>query len=487
MTRLKHLADINGPADLPGYDPSAHGTGIVHLGLGAFHRAHQAVYTDAALAAEGGDWRIIGVSLRSVEIVEALSAQNGLYTVIERDDAASTGRVIGAISKALSGAGGGAEILRALSDPSTRIVSLSVTEKAYGISRDAYQADPSHPAVAADLAHPETPSGVLGLLSAALRARRAAGHDPFTVLCCDNLPDNGAMLRGGVISFTEHHDPELAQWIADTVAFPSTMVDRITPAATDETLADALALTGCEDHAAIETEPFSQWVIEDHFPTGRPAWEAGGALFVEDVRPYELMKLRLLNGAHSMLAYAGFLAGCDYVRDVMARPDLARLIARQMDAAAATLPPLDAIDLQAYRDQLLARFANRAIAHRTAQIAMDGTQKLPQRIFAPAVDTLRAGGDLSAFAFATAVWMRYALGRHEDGTSYTLNDPRGEEITAALKDKTEAAAISRALHALPGLVPNSLSDSPKWRGAVEQKLTTLLQDGVEAAIRKEAE
>ena len=265
------------------------------------------------------------------------------------------------------------------------------------------------------------------------------------------------------------------------------MVDRITPAATEETLADALALTGCEDHAAIETEPFSQWVIEDHFPTGRPAWEAGGALFVDDVRPYELMKLRLLNGAHSMLAYAGFLAGCAYVRDVMARPDLAHLIARQMNAAAATLPPLEAIDLEAYRDQLLARFANRAIAHRTAQIAMDGTQKLPQRIFAPAVDTLRAGGDLSAFAFATAVWMRYALGHHEDGTRYALNDPRGDEITAALKGKTEAAAISRALHALPGLIPNSLGDNPNWRGAVERTLATILQDGIEAAIRKEAD
>ena len=485
MTRLTSLAAITGPAARPGYDPAAHGRGIVHLGIGAFHRAHQAVMTDTAMAVAGGDWRITGVSLRSTEIAEAMGPQNGLYTLIERGAGGTPARVIASIRDVI--AADPAATLAALADPAVRIVTLTVTEKGYGIDRATHAPDPAHPAVRADLANPEAPVGVLGLLMAALRLRRAAGAAPFTVLSCDNLPENGALLRGGVIGFARHVDPALAGWIAAEVAFPSSMVDRITPATTEATLAEAERQTGCTDLAAVETEPFLQWVIEDHFPQGRPAWEAAGAIFVTDVAPYERMKLTMLNGSHSMLAYAGFLSGHRYVRDVMADPALSVLVARHLAAAAAVMPPLEGIDLSAYAEALAERFRNPAIAHETFQIAMDGTQKLPQRIFQPGLTALEQGQPLAPFAFATAAWMRYTLGQTDEGQPYALRDPREEEIRGALADvPREAGAIFDALNALPGLIPAALTTAPGWRAAVTGSLDPMLSQGMVAALREEA-
>lgn len=486
MNRLSTLTQVSGPAGLPGYDPAAHGRGIVHLGIGAFHRAHQAAMTDAAISASGGDWRITGVSLRSTDVAAAMNPQNGLYTLIDRGASGTTARIIAAIRDVI--AADPAATLAAMIDPTVRIVTLTVTEKGYGIDRATRAFDPAHPAVRADLEAPDAPSGVLGLLAAALRSRRAAGHAPFTVLSCDNLPENGALLRNGVISFATALDPGLGAWIADQVAFPSSMVDRITPAATDQTLAEAERQTGCVDLAAVETEPFSQWVIEDHFPQGRPDWEAGGAIFVTDVAPYEQMKLTMLNGSHSMLAYAGFLSGHRYVRDVMADPILSELVGRHLRAAAEGMPPLPGIDLDAYAAALADRFRNPAIAHETFQIAMDGTQKLPQRIFQPALLALDEGRSLAQFALATAAWMRYALGETDDGTIYALRDPRQAEIMTALSElPREADVIYDALRDLPGLMPDALRASGTWRKSVIQCLDSMLRQGVIASLREEAE
>ena len=486
MSRLSRAALSRLPEGVvPGYDPAAHGAGIVHLGAGAFHRAHQAAITDAALAASGGDWRITGVSLRSTALSEALEPQDGLFTLIERGEA-DRARVIASIDRVIAARGASEPVLDALTAPRTRIVTLTVTEKAYGIDRDGPDADPRHDDVAADLETPRTPRGVLGLLVEALRRRQAAGLAPFTVLCCDNLPENGALLRGGVLGFARRVDPDLADWIAAEVAFPSSMVDRITPAATDDTRALAERLTGYEDAAAIETEPFCQWVIEDRFPQGRPEWEAGGAIFVEDVAPYERMKLRMLNGAHSMIAYAGFVAGHALVRDAMADRGLAALVRRHIAAAARTLDPLPGIDLTAYGVELAARFANPAIAHETYQIAMDGSQKLPQRIFGPACDAQQAGQDLRPFAFATAAWARYCTGRADAGGTYGLRDPREAEIAAVVERAgRDAEALTGGLLRLPGLTPPMLMD-----GAFETRtaeiLRVMLDRGMAAAIVKEA-
>lgn len=484
--RLGRSSPLSRPAAAPRYRPEDHGVGIVHLGLGAFHRAHQAVMTDAALAQRGGDWRIVGVSLRSRDIAARLNAQDGLFTVLERDGTGTTARVIGAIDRVI--AADPAATLDALCDPAIRIVTLTVTEKGYGIDLSTRQPDLANPVIAADLASPETPTGVLGLLVAAIVRRRDRGDLPLTLLSCDNLPENGALLRAGVVGFAARaHGAALADWIAAHIAFPSSMVDRITPASTPETAAEALRQTGVHDLAAVETEPFAQWVIEDRFPTGRPAWDAGGALFVDDVTPYERMKLTMLNGSHSMLAYAGVLSGRRLVRDVMADPALAALVHRHLAAAGGLLPPLPGVDFTAYAAALAARFGNLAIAHETAQIASDGTQKLPQRIFEPAVRALDSGAAVRPFAFATAMWMRFCLGHHDDGSSFALTDPRaGELADAARRGGVDAAAVSDALHRLPHLVPARLAQDAGWRAHVEDVLASALTNGCRAAVAREA-
>lgn len=483
--RLAHLHDVTGNARLPAYDPSAHGVGIVHLGLGAFHRAHQAAMTDAALAASGGDWRITGISLRSTAMRHALAPQNGLYTLLTRGTKGTRARVIGALAGVI--AADKVATLLALCEPAVRVVTLTVSEKGYGVDRATGEPDPSHPAVVADLADPGSPSGTLGLLAGALGRRRAAGIPPFSVLSCDNLPENGMLLAKGVAGFARAAgDAALADWIATNVAFPSSMVDRITPAATEKTLVDAAHATGCTDLAAVEAEAFCQWVIEDDFPQGRPAWEAGGAIFVADVMPYERMKLTMLNGTHSMLAYAGILAGHRYVRDVMADCGFAKLVMRHLKAAAAELPPLEDLDLAAYAADLADRFRNPGIAHETSQIAMDGSEKMPQRIFAPALSALDNGHNPRPFAFATAAWMAYLAEASSPRSAYPLRDPREAEIRAALgAAQPEAEAVLAATASLPRLVPERLYASSTWRAEVAEVLGSILETGMPATIDRE--
>ncbi len=475
--RLGTIGEIVPDVARPRFDPANHAGGTVHIGIGAFHRAHQAAFTDTALAAEGGDWRIRGVSLRSTDIADALNRQNGLYTLLERGRAGTSARVIASIERVIAGRRAPGAVLAALADPATRIVSLTVTEKAYRIDR----------AIAGGKADPQSRAGVIGLRAQSLRRRRDAGVSPFTVLCCDNLPNNGGLVRARALEFTGSVDPNLRDWIAQTVAFPSTMVDRITPASTSQTIADAEKLTGLADLAAVETEPFCQWIIEENFTDGRPAWEAGGALFVEKVAPYEEMKLRMLNGTHSLIAYVGFLSGCRCVRDAMGHPLLTQLVDRHLIAAAATLDPLDGIDFSVYGRALADRFANPAIAHETYQIAMDGTEKLPQRLLMPALHVLDSGRDVRPFAFAIAAWMRYCLGRTDSGEKYALRDPQEEKISAALRQTGgDPKAILDVLHALPGLFPKRLRENRIWKSQVGVALSTMLEKGMECAIADEA-
>lgn len=484
--RLKYLSAVSRNVRRPSYSRNRP-SGIVHIGTGAFHKAHQAVYTDDALQETGGDWMITGVSLRSPDMAQALNPQKGLYTLLERGPQGVSARVIASIARVLVAPEDEAGVLVALTARQTRIVSLTITEKGYGLDPKTGGLDRNHPAVAADLADPDHTRSALGLLVAALHVRQVLGCPPLTVLCCDNLPSNGKVLRRLVLEFAALRDPDIVPHIESAISFPSTMVDRITPASTDRTFADARALTGCEDRAAVETEPFSQWIVEDRFVAGRPNWEAGGAVFVEDVSPYEKMKLRMLNGAHSMLAYAGFIADHKYVRDVMDDADLARLVARHMSEAARTLDPVPGVDLGRYAEELRERFANPAIAHETWQIAMDGTQKLPQRLIEPARIALERGFSMDSYAFAVAAWMRYALGQTEKGETYALRDPREDEIRAALAGSgRDASAVVEGLLALPGLFPGALGTSTAWRQALTERLKAMLGDGMRSAITREA-
>lgn len=452
---------------MPAYDRTKLKPGIVHIGFGAFHRAHQATYTDSALAASFGDWGIVGVSLRSIEPIRDLKMQDHLFSVIARDASGAEPRVVGSVIGGISAASDRDGLLELLADPAIRIVSLTVTEKAYGFDPVSGGLDRQHPAVADDLVTPGAPVGVIGFLVEGLSRRKRAGAPPYTVLCCDNLPTNGRVVERLVLEMAEVHDPALASWIAAEGAFPCTMVDRIVPAATDETRRRAADLLGVEDKLALDTEPFMQWVIEDRFVSGRPEWDRAGALFVADVEPYEKMKLRMLNGPHSMIAYLGQLKALEYVKDVMAVPEYAERVRRHMSAAAMTLDPVPGIDLGQYREQLIERFSNPTIAHRTKQIAMDGSQKLPQRIFAAAVDDLAAGRDAAAFAEATALWIAYVMQTPQ------IEDPRAHELRQA-SSVVDPADPSANFFALPGLFPARLIGDRDWRDRVNAALDLVL-------------
>ena len=453
-------ADLAGPRPRPG---------ILHLGPGAFLRAHLAVYTEEAMQATGGDWGLLAAGLRDDAPARQFSAQEGCFTLLVRDGAETRAQVIGSV---VGGVAADA-ILTRMADPAIRIVTLTLTEKAYGLDPATGGLDRTHPAIAADLArigsHTARPRSAVGLIAAGLAARQAAGLAPFTPLSCDNLPGNGQVLRRLVLEFAAQSDPALANWIAIHVPFPSTMVDRITPAPTQATRDDAQRLTGIADPLAVETEPFRQWVIEDCFAQGRPDWDRAGALFVADVAPYEAMKLRMLNGTHSALAWLGLAAGHVHVRDAIADPALARAARAHLRAAATSLGPVPGVDLNAYAEDLLARFANPAIAHRLDQIAMDGTQKLPPRILAPAAEVRARGGDTDSYARVTAAWI-WHVAQHDP-----LRDPRPDEMRARLAGvPREAGALATALLALPGLVPPVLRDDPVWTGQVSTHLRALM-------------
>lgn len=468
QSRLDNHAALPDAVRRPVYDRGALRIGICHIGLGAFHRAHQAVYTDLALGeTKDLSWGIEAVSLRSSATARALTQQEGLYSVLVRSGETTTATVVGAVVSAISAAQEPPRLLERLASPATRVVSLTVTEKAYGLDPDTGDLDVSHPAVSADLLAPHAPRGAVGFLVAALRERRERGIPPFTVLCCDNLPQNGKVVRRLVTSFARRLDPALAEWIAREVAFPSSMVDRIVPAPTAVTRSDAHRILGVRDECAVETEPFMQWVIEDRFPAGRPRWDLAGALFVEDVEPYERMKLRLLNGAHSLIAYIGQNRGLMYVRDVMAVAEHRRRVRSYMADVALTLGQVPGIDLDGYMDSLISRFSNAAIRHATRQIAMDGTQKLPTRIFAPASEARQTGREACTYAGAAAEWMHYCC------TTDQIDDPRREELHTAAGHSREMPEGAEPFLRIPGLFPKALREDQAWCRLVSEKLVAL--------------
>jgi fructuronate reductase len=468
----------------PGYDVGAQQVGIVHLGLGAFHRAHQALYVEDGLAAGERDWAICGASLVSPGTRDALAPQDNLYTVAVASGEGETLRVVGAIRRSIVHREAPDALIRAMTDPRVRIVSLTVTEKGYlhDPATGALREDAKE--IQADLANPGAPSSAPGVLVEALRRRRQAGAAPFTVLCCDNLPANGETVRRIVARLAALRDPELGKWVTGEVAFPSTMVDRIVPATTADDRARIAAALGVVDAWPVVTEPFTQWVIEDRFPQGRPRFEAHGAELVADVAPYEIMKLRLLNASHSALAYLGYLAGLETIAEAIARTHFRRFVVRLMDAEITpTLRMPAAFDLGSYKRSLLARFANRALRHRTWQIAMDGSQKLPQRLLGTIRDRLRGEAPFPCLALAVAGWMRYVTGIDERGAAIDVRDP----VAATLKEMAthagpQADRLAPALLSVQAVFGADLPRDPRFRDAVTQALHRLLEVGADSAV-----
>jgi fructuronate reductase len=413
--------------------------GIVHLGLGAFFRAHGAIYIAEAMAVSGGDWGIRAASLQSPGTRDALRPQGYAYTALEAGPEGDTAQVIEVIEDILVAPEDPAALIAAMADPAVKIVSLTVTEKGYCHHPATGALNLTHPDIVHDLAGP-LPRSAVGFLVRALAARKAAGDPPFTVLSCDNLPHNGAVVRGVVLAFAREIDPALADWIAAEGRFPATMVDRIVPATKPEDLARVLAATGVEDASPVIHEPFRQWVIEDDFVGGlHPDFAAVGVQMVRDVAPFELMKLRMLNGTHSSLAYLGYLAGFETISDTVADPGFAaftqRLWAREIIPV---LTPPEGADLEAYAKALLARYQNPAIRHRCWQIAMDGSQKLPQRILGTLSEAHHPCPGLS---LAVAAWMVYVGGTDEKGQPIEVKDPLAAELRRAATSDDPVSAL----------------------------------------------
>lgn len=464
------------------YDRAAVTPGIVHLGIGAFHRAHMAVYVDDILAKDPS-WGIVGASLRRPDTKAALAPQDCLYTVAIRDASGTSCRVIGALLDVLDAATQRRQLLEIMADPRIRMVSLTVTEKGYCHDPATGELDPRHPDIVHDLAHPEDPVSAPGIIVRALEMRRQSGAAPFTVMSCDNLPANGRTTARIVTRFAALRDPGLGRHVAEDVAFPSTMVDRIVPATTDADRHLVRELTGLDDAWPIMTEPFTQWVVEDRFPSGRPAFETVGAQLVEDVEPFELMKLRMLNGSHSTMAYLGYLGGYQYVAEAVADPGMRRLIHGLMTEEVMPTLPMPRADLEAYRDRLLERFANPALHHRTWQIAMDGSQKLPQRLLGTIRDRLAKGQGIARLALGVAAWMRYVTGVDEKGEPIEVRDPLATRLMAIAANAGEdPRRLFEGLVEVGEIFGADLPANAAFREAVTGHLDSLFERGALATV-----
>ncbi|HEX2138070.1 MAG TPA: mannitol dehydrogenase family protein [Microvirga sp.] len=477
------LAEIPGEIGRPAYARGNVAAGIVHLGVGAFHRAHQAVYTDDVLAGDPR-WGIVAASLRSPDTYDALSPQNGLYTLSVRSQEGEALRIIGSILRVIVAPNDPDGLVRAMADPATRIVTLTVTEKGYCHDPATGALNEAHPDVLHDLSAPHRPRSAPGFIIEALRRRRVNGIPPFTVLTCDNLPSNGRTVKRVLTRFAELVDPALGRFVADEVSCPCTMVDRIVPATSDEDRQRIDQRLGMADAWPVVTEPFTQWVIEDLFPQGRPAWEKAGAEFVADVEPYEHMKLRLLNGSHSTLAYLGYLAGYETVADTMADPAFVRLVQGLMhEEVTPTLHMPPGTDLSSYKRALVERFKNPALKHRTWQIAMDGSQKLPQRLLGTVRDRLAADAPIRRLALGVAAWMRYVTGTDEKGAPIDVRDPmagRLRELATRAGDSPEA--LAHELFTIREIFGDDLPADARFTGAVTAALAQLYTHGARKTV-----
>lgn len=488
MKRLNNqsIADLPKDVALPNYNRSQLKAGIVHLGIGAFHRAHQAFYTEAVLNKFGGHWGIIGSSLRSASVREQLAPQDCLYTLVERSGDGEKLQLIGAVIDTLVGPENPAALVATMADPDIKIVSLTITEKGYCHDPATGNLNLNHPDIIHDLAHLDKPVSAIGFLVAALQQRFNNQQKAFTLLSCDNLPNNGEVLEKVVLQFAEKISLELAQWIKANATFPCTMIDRIVPATTDDDRREIEARLGVRDEGMVVCEPFSQWVVEDKFADGRPEWETVGVLLVDDVRVFEKIKLRLLNGAHSTMAYTGYLSGFDYISEVMEQPAFVNLVKTYMAREAGeTIVAPSGFDIEAYKQQLRERFSNKALKHRTWQIAMDGSQKLPQRLLETLREQLNGNGHIDILCLGVAAWIRYVSGVDEKGAVIEVSDPLAKELRAACDaNQRNPAAIVNAVVSIQKVFGTDLIHEERFVSTTTVWLEQFYAKGVLATIQE---
>ena len=469
-----NLTQLRPPVHTPGFDPARVKAGIVHLGLGGFHRAHMARYTHLLMEkrTDALAWGIIGTGLLPADrrMRDSLKPQDNLYTLVERDAAGETVAVIGSLADVVFAGESSAGLMDAIDGPLIRIITLTVTEHGYCLNRSTKQLDPDHELIRADLAHPERPSSAIGIIVEAYRRRRLSGVPPFTALSCDNIQHNGTILRDAVLALARLRDGELAAWIEAHGSFPSTMVDRITPLTAEHDVAALAERYGIIDRWPVFAESFKQWVIEDRFPQGRPAWEDVGAQFVEDVAPYEFMKLRLLNASHLAVACLGRLAGYVTIDEAMADPLIGRYMTALMDRETGpTLPPVPGIDLVEYKATLVARFANHAIRDTVERVNTDAPLNV---LVDPIRDRLRAGGSLELLALALAAWLRRARGTDEQDRPIEVRHPLADRLRAKA---IEGGADPRPLLGIAplfgetGADPRLIEPVGRWLGLLYAK------------------
>jgi mannitol 2-dehydrogenase len=483
------LSALDPAVSVPGYDRMAVRAGIVHFGVGGFHRAHEAMYLDRLMeeGAEDGralDWGICGVGVLPGDrrMKEALEAQDCLYTlVLKYPDGTLEPRVIGSIVEYLFAPDDPDAVIEKMAGEQTRIVSLTVTEGGYNFNAVTGEFDAANPDVAHDLEPGATPRTTFGLITEALARRRERGLAPFTVLSCDNIQGNGDAARRSFVAFATLRDPELGKWVDDTVAFPNCMVDRITPVTTDEDRAEIARRFGVEDRWPVVCEPFTQWVLEDRFPLGRPPLEDVGVQIVEDVEPYELMKLRLLNASHQGLCYFGYLAGYRLVHDVCQDPLFANFLLAYMDREATpTLEPVPGIDLEEYKPNLIARFSNAYVRDTVARLCAESSDRIPKWLLPVIRHNLAHGGEITRSAAVVASWARYAEGVDEQGEPIQVVDRLAERITAtARRQREDRLAFLRDREVFGDLV-----DDERFTSVYRQHLDSLYENGARATLEK---
>lgn len=485
MTTKLSLATLSSitSAALPSYGRDQISAGILHFGVGNFHRAHMAVYLHE-LFNEGldHDWGIIGAGVMPSDqkMRDTLKAQDFLTTVVEQDTSRSAATITGPMTDILT-APDFDRIIEALADPKIRIVSMTITEGGYFIDPATGKFDPTHPAIAADAADPANPKTVFGLIIAGLKLRRERGIAPFTVMCCDNIPGNGEVTEATVCGLAKLSDPDFAHWIHENVAFPNAMVDRITPATGAREIDITRDTYGIEDGWPVFCEEFKQWVLEDKFPLGRPALEKVGVTFVPDVAPYELMKLRILNGGHAAIAYPAALMDIHFVHEAMENELIRAFLAKlENEEIIPVVPPVPDTSLSEYFDLIERRFSNPKIGDTIPRLAQDGSNRQPKFILPSTADRLAKGLDVQGLALVSALWCRYFEGQSDSGKAIVFNDGSAERLNAAALASRDNPSAFLALDDIFG----SVGTHPQFVKRFEEALTSLRREGTAETLRR---
>ena len=484
MTKLSlaNLPAIGKSLKIPNYKRSDLKAGILHFGIGNFHRAHLAVYLDDLFnKGLNHDWALVGAGVMAFDenVRQKLMAQDLLTTVVEQDNDLSTAHITGALVDFIS-PGDKKGLLERLADPAIRIVSMTITEGGYFINAATQKFDPDHPAIVKDAANPADPSTVFGFIVAGLKLRKERGIPAFTVMSCDNVPHNGVVTRNSVAGLAQLSDASFADWIIQNVAFPNAMVDRITPATGDRERKLCLEQFGVDDGWPVFCEGFKQWVVEDNFPLGRPQWEQVGAEFVKDVTPWEYMKIRILNGGHAVIAYISGLMDVHFAHEAMQTPLIRDFLKKVTDdEIRPTVHPVPGTDLKDYQKLIERRFSNPNIADTVRRLCFDGSNRQPKFIVPPIADLLKAGKSINGLALASALWCRYCFGTSDTGKVIESNDPNWDALQArAKKAKTRPQEWLDMVE-----IYGDVGKHPEMRRLFTQYLGAIWENGAEATVK----